>query len=109
MARLHPTFGHPERPERLDVVLAHQLEWSEGRAASEDELLLCHTREHIELIRDTEAPVWLDGDTLCTDTTYEAATLAAGTAIEAALRGGFALGRPAGHHALARRAIGFCI
>ena len=69
--------------ERLAVLLAHEHIWSEGGPATAEELLLCHTAEHVELIRDVEDPVWLDGDTICTATTYEAAALAAGTAIDA--------------------------
>jgi acetoin utilization deacetylase AcuC-like enzyme len=91
------------------VLLAHQHIWSEGRAATLDELLLCHTAEHVELVRGVEEAVLLDPDTVCTATTFEAAALAAGTAIEAALRGGFALVRPPGHHAFVDRAMGFCI
>src|SRR5439155_10218880 len=54
-ARLHPTGGHPERPERLAVLLAHQHIWSEGRAATADELVRCHTAVPIELIHGVEA------------------------------------------------------
>jgi acetoin utilization deacetylase AcuC-like enzyme len=70
-------------------------------------VLRCHTPELLERVRETRG--WIDGDTLCTETTFEAALLAAGAAIEAVRRGGFAVARPPGHHAEASRAMGFCI
>jgi acetoin utilization deacetylase AcuC-like enzyme len=71
-------------------------------------VLRCHTREHVRGVLSIDRLGLLGLDTVVSETTGEAALLAAGTAIEAALRGGFALVRPPGHHAESNRAMGFC-
>ena len=104
-ARLHPTGGHPESQERIEV-LHERFPFVECAPAAEEDVLRCHTRALLEQIRS--APGWVDPDTVCTATTYAAALLAAGAAIEAVRLGGFALARPPGHHAEPGRAMGFC-
>ena len=83
-------------------------DWVEGRPATEEEVLRCHTREHVHGVLSIDRLGLLGLDTVVSETTGEAALLAAGTAIQAALGGGFALVRPPGHHAESNRAMGFC-
>jgi acetoin utilization deacetylase AcuC-like enzyme len=92
----------------MAILLEYLDDWQTAQRASEHDLERCHDRYYIERIRAITGPTLLDLDTACSETTYEAALLAAGAALAAAERSSFAIARPPGHHALRDRAMGFC-
>ena len=110
LARLHPTahHHHPECEERLAVLLA-SAEYTEGRCATREQLERVHAAGYVAAIEALREELWLDADTLGGPITWEAARRAAGCALDAVDRGGFALVRPPGHHAMPDHAMGFCI
>jgi acetoin utilization deacetylase AcuC-like enzyme len=121
-----PGRGHPERPARVRAVL-DGLELGappdarrrlEPRRATRTELERVHTAGYLDQLERFCAAGGghLDPDTAANTASWDAALLAAGSGLEAADALGredgdfaFCAVRPPGHHAVAGRAMGFCL
>ncbi len=117
--------GHPERPDRLRALEKafsdarfDALDRQEPEAAGEDAVLLAHPETHLSYVKSVipeDGIVHIDGDTLASPKSYEAAMTAVGGAIAGvddvftgAADNVFLAARPPGHHAETDKAMGFC-
>jgi acetoin utilization deacetylase AcuC-like enzyme len=117
---------HPERPARLEAVMAGVSELGLGDElrvvphgpAELDELLRVHSKEHLDRLAalSVAGGGLIDPDTFTTPDSWETARDAAGAGLAAVAelqRAGegvaFVAARPPGHHATRDRAMGFCL
>uniref|UniRef100_A0A8C8SZ94 Protein deacetylase HDAC6 n=1 Tax=Pelusios castaneus TaxID=367368 RepID=A0A8C8SZ94_9SAUR len=128
----HPVPSFPECPERLTAIKEKLLQYGlwercipvEARLATEEEILLAHSQEYVELMKSTEqmseAALRALSDTYDSvflhPNSYGCARLASGCLLQllakvlsGELRNGLALIRPPGHHADQDKMDGYCM
>jgi acetoin utilization deacetylase AcuC-like enzyme len=125
---LHDGGGHPERPARVDAVMAgvadlalelgSDLEIVAPLPADAAALARVHSTAYLHQLEQfcRAGGGHLDPDTFARPDSWEAALLSAGAGLQAidVLRrrgdgAAFVATRPPGHHALADRSMGFCL